>query len=109
MAIMDNMICVINSQMKEHNIEQLSKVKIVVGELTGVVPEVLEFCWQVYTEESSYKGAQLVIEKIPAVALCNKCTNEYLVNESLSCLSCGGGIKEIVSGKELYVDYIQGE
>ena len=109
MSIVDNLMQVINNQMTEHNIQQLNKVKIVVGELTGIVPETLEFCWQVYTEDSPYRGAQLEIEKLPAIAVCNKCANEYLINESPSCPKCGGGIKAIVSGKELFVDYIEGE
>ena len=109
MAILDNMLDVINFQMKEHNIKALKKVKIVVGELTGVAPDVLEFCWDLSIENSSYKEAILEVEKIKAVAICSKCTNRYLFSLGPVCNNCGGGVKEILSGRELYIDYIEGE
>lgn len=109
MAILDNMLDVINCQMKEHNIKALKKVKIIVGELTGVVPEVLEFCWQLSVENSPHEEAVLEIEKVKAAALCSKCANEYLISLGPACNNCGGGAREILSGRELYVDYIEGE
>ncbi len=111
MAIVDNLLAVINEQVKEHRLKQVSKVYLLVGELTGVVPDVLRFCWQVCTENTPYEGAQLHIDKIPAVALCRSCAAEYAFTqgECYSCPHCGGAVERIVSGKELYIDHIEGE
>ncbi len=109
LAIIENMLHVIDSQMKEHNIKHLNKVKIVVGELSGVVPDVLQFCWQVSTEGSDLELTVLELEQKPAIAICNCCNKEYSLKETPACPRCGGGVKEIISGKELYIDYIEGE
>jgi len=109
MAIMQNILEIINTQIKEYNLKKISNVKIVAGELTGVVPEIMEFCWQVCTENTPCAGAKLEIEKLPARALCRECSHEYDFLEKLSCPRCGGGIKKVLSGKELYVNFIEGE
>ncbi len=109
MAIADNMLNIVNIHKKKHELTRVSRVRVVVGELTGIVPESLEFCWQVCTEETPIEGAFLEIEKEPALALCNGCAEEYSFTTSLECPKCRGGIERVVSGKELYVDFIEGE
>lgn len=111
MAIIDNLLAIINEQVELNNLTKVSKVQLVIGELTGVVPDVMCFCWEVCTENTLLQGAELSIDQQPAVALCSKCGKEYKLKKctDYSCPRCGGAIKEFVSGKELYVDFIEGE
>ncbi len=111
MAIIDNLLAIVNEQVKLNNLKKVNRVQLVVGELTGVVPDVMRFCWEVCTENTPLQGAELSIDWQPAVALCEKCDKEYEVKKQMdySCPRCGGAIKDFVSGKELYVDFIDGE
>lgn len=106
---MENMLSIINAQIQANNLKTLHKVKIVVGSLTGIVPESLDFCWQICTENSNYAGAALEIEQRQAAALCSKCGREYPLKEDYSCPLCAGGIGQIIAGKELYIDYLEGD
>lgn len=109
MAIVSNMLAVIESNAVENKIQKVKRVKVVIGELSGVVVDSLEFCWQISTENTFMEGAEFEIEKKPALALCSKCGREYKFTEELSCPECGGAVQDIISGKELYVDYIEGK
>lgn len=110
MAIVENLVSAVGEQVVQHKLKQVTKVKVVAGELTGVVPDVLRFCWQVYTENiPACSGAELDIEQKPAVARCRSCAAEFEMRHNFSCPRCGGGIERVVSGKELYIDYIEGE
>lgn len=109
MAIVSNMLSVIESNAEENKMEKVKRVKVVIGELSGVVIDSLEFCWQISTENTFMEDAEFVVEKKPALALCSKCGGEYKFSEEFCCPQCGGAVQDIVSGKELYVDYIEGE
>ncbi len=109
MAVVDNVLEIVTAQAQEHGLKEIKRIKIVIGDLAGIVPDVFSFCWEVSTESTRYAGAVLEIETKPALAVCNKCAKEYVISESLACPYCAGGIKEIISGKELYVDFIEGD
>ncbi|WP_366922177.1 hydrogenase maturation nickel metallochaperone HypA [Metallumcola ferriviriculae] len=109
-AIVDNLITVVDDQVKEHQLEKVHRVHLVVGQLTGVVEDVLRFCWQVSAEGTPWEGAQLTVDQKAAVALCADCNVEYELKEQcFACPHCGGAIKSLVTGKELYIDYIEGD
>lgn len=81
---------------------RISEVKVEVGELSGVVPEALEFCFEACTKDTGLEGARLVIERIPAYGRCDACATEYRLQAHFDpCPSCGGYRVSIRSGEEL--------
>jgi hydrogenase nickel incorporation protein HypA/HybF len=111
MAIVDNLMGAVFEQIELHRLKRVYRVQIIAGELTGVVPEVLKFCWQISTENTPCQESELILINQPAIALCSRCGKEYQFKQGLeySCPLCGGGIKEMLHGKELYLDFIDGE
>ena len=111
LAIMDNLMSVLNEQIQVHNLKKVSKVQLVIGELTGVVPDAMRFCWEVCTEKTPCEGAELIIMPMPAVALCSGCSSEFPFkrDSDYCCPQCGEAVREMLSGKELYIDYIDGD
>jgi hydrogenase nickel incorporation protein HypA/HybF len=51
----------------------LELARVAVGELSAVVPELLEFAWQAVVAEGPDSGARLEIEWHPARQLCSRC------------------------------------
>jgi len=109
MAIVDNMMQVAESEAKTHQLRTVEKVKIIIGELSGVVPEILQTCWQMAAENTILDNAVLELEKKPAIALCRQCEAHFNFKENFLCPHCNGGVERIISGKELYIDFIEGE
>lgn len=82
----------------------VSSVELEVGELSGVIPEALEFSWDVAIKETPLENATLVINMIEANARCLDCGAEFKLQDSFSpCPSCGGFGREILQGQELKI------
>jgi hydrogenase nickel incorporation protein HypA/HybF len=85
-------------------------VTLEVGALSGIVPEAVEFCFDACTRDTLMEGAQLQIERIPAVAYCLDCRVQSGVSTFYdSCPACGGYRMELLSGNELRVKELEVE
>jgi len=83
---------------------RVTAVVLEIGELSSVVPEALEFCFEACSKGTLLEGAQLTIERIPALGKCHDCSKEFHLRSYYnSCPSCGSHQVTIISGEELRV------
>lgn len=89
----------------------VTAVTIQVGTLTGLVPEALQFCWELATEDSPLQGSKLDIQVIDALGYCPECQVEQpLTNlQSMRCPACQTPISQITGGKDLEILTIEVE
>jgi hydrogenase nickel incorporation protein HypA/HybF len=91
--------------------EQRSRVRIVrlrVGELSGVVPDSLDFSFTAITADTPLAASRLDMEEIPYRVHCRTCDATERCEPGLRpCPRCGGIDTEIVSGLELQVTEIE--
>lgn len=59
--------------MAEHGGGVLAEVRVAVGELTAIEPELLEYAWGALTADGPDRGARLVVEWRPANQVCPTC------------------------------------
>jgi hydrogenase nickel incorporation protein HypA/HybF len=80
-------------------------VHLQVGQLAGVVPEALAFCFELACSGSVLEGAELVAEPVEARARCAPCAFEWPVGmpPDLVCPQCGGARAELLAGRELQI------
>lgn len=94
----------------ENGITRVTAVKLVVGESHGALPDALEFAFRVLTEDTVCAGAALVIEKRPVLLQCRACGEKFGPRGfSFTCPFCGAGGAALLGGRELYVEYYEGE
>lgn len=94
----------------KHGITSVHTVKLVVGELHGALPDALQFAFEVLTEETVCAGATLIVAKKPLVLRCNPCDQEFRPDHiSWCCPGCNNYSHTIVSGRELFVEYYEGD
>jgi hydrogenase nickel incorporation protein HypA/HybF len=85
----------------------VSRVAVRIGHLRQVVPDSLEFCWDMVTDGTVLAGCRLDIEHVPAVAHCGACgARTQLERPVLVCGTCGGREATLESGEEFLVDSI---
>lgn len=83
----------------------VTRIKVVVGKLSTVVPDALSFAFQMLQEGTQFKDAKIEIEYVPLKIKCKDCRNEMELDEPfLFCRICDSFNVEIISGKELYVE-----
>jgi hydrogenase nickel incorporation protein HypA/HybF len=89
--------------------ESVSAVTVRVGELAGVVPEALDFAFEVARDGTALAGARLVVERVPARAWCEPCAEEFPVGMPpfFWCPGCDRPAPTLRSGRELQITGIE--
>ena len=61
---------IVGTTMKRADGRPVTQVTVRIGHLRQVVPDALQFGWEVLTESTDLKGCALVIEQVPAAVKC---------------------------------------
>ena len=80
---------------------RVSAVHVRVGLLSGVVPEAMEFCFDVVTAGGPLDGATLVVERVPGRVACRTCGAESPTEDLVLVCGCGSADVTVVAGQEL--------
>ncbi|AZQ38451.1 hydrogenase maturation nickel metallochaperone HypA [Streptomyces cyaneochromogenes] len=93
------------------DVTAVRSVRLRVGELAGVVPDSLAFCFELACAGTLLEGAELVTEPVPGRARCTPCAHEWAVGmpPSLTCPECQGADVELISGRELRIADVRWE
>ncbi|MEU3059509.1 hydrogenase maturation nickel metallochaperone HypA [Streptomyces subrutilus] len=90
----------------------VTTVRVQVGELAGVVPDALAFCFELACAGTVLEGAELIAETVVARARCGSCTTEWPVGmpPELCCAGCGSAADvDLLSGRELQIAAVHWE
>ncbi len=90
---------------------RVKSIRIILGRLTGVIPEYIRFYYEMLTEDKpGLAGAEVNIEIQPIVMRCGACGNEYESPDGVNeCPECGDAKGNLISGRELLIDSIEVE
>lgn len=81
---------------------RVTALKLRIGALSGVVPEALQFAWDVVRGDTVLADARLEIESVPAACWCVTCQAEFACQEFLSeCPRCHDLSGDLRRGREL--------
>ena len=109
LGIVFHMIKTVERIAEENVLTSVSSVTLELGEVSGVVPHELTSCWNwAVAQTEVLKGAELRIETIPAVTLCENCTHTYTtVSQGRVCPLCGSEETVPLQGNEIYLKEIE--
>ncbi len=83
-------------------------VDVKVGRLRQVVPDALEFAFELVASGTNVEGARLNVEHIPVRVLCARCRSESDRDGfPLTCAHCGNVDVQVVAGDELLVEALE--
>ena len=86
-----------------------AKLNATIAKVSGVVPHELTSCWNwAVAQTEVLKGAELRIETIPAVTLCESCNRTYpTVPQGRVCPLCGSEETVLLQGNEINLKEIE--
>ncbi len=110
-SLIHGLIEMVKESAADHGISHVDHVRLVIGEWHGALSQALNFAFKVLTRDTICEGAVLEIEKRSIRYCCQSCSKEFMVLQwpYVICPFCGAQIAELKQGKELYVDYYEGE
>ena len=108
LSIAQSIMQIVLSEAEKTSARKVVKVTILVGELAGVLPDSLTFCFNLLAKSTIAENASLVIETIPIKGYCPQCRSEFLIADvSYRCNACGNRRIELISGRELQVGKLE--
>lgn len=111
LGIAKDLFAKVNEKAKENKLKRITRIKIKLGEASGVKEKFLRHSFIDHILPGSIaEGAALEIAKEEVKARCETCGKSISAQEAgLSCPHCGGSELEIISGKDVYVESIEGK
>ena len=94
---------VVASVLERTGDRHVSVVRLRIGRLAGVVPEALEFCFDLATAGTPLEGASLELAEEQGRAHCRTCGTDFEMEDPFLLCDCGSADVALLSGRELSV------
>ncbi|HEY8890619.1 MAG TPA: hydrogenase maturation nickel metallochaperone HypA [Clostridium sp.] len=109
-SIIQNVVEIVTDKAIENKFTKVTKVSLKIGELSGVMPESLNFAFKSCIVDTLLEGSVLGIEKVKAIGECKECKQEFPIDHfNKLCPCCNKFCSSIISGYELYINTIEGD
>ncbi|MBI4913024.1 MAG: hydrogenase maturation nickel metallochaperone HypA [Acidobacteria bacterium] len=110
LSLMEGVLAIIEAEQRRSGFARVTRVVLEVGELSGALPEALEFCFSAVVQGSVAEAATLDLQMEPARAECCGCGREVTLRSRVDlCPDCGGFPGPPRSGLDLRVKSLEVE
>lgn len=108
LSIADNVIRIVQEQLKQHPSSRVKAVYLQVGVMSNVLVDSLLFGFETLIQDTDLCGAQLIVREIPVTVRCRACRHESPIDQfHFQCRQCAGDDVEVISGDELFIESIE--
>lgn len=107
LAIAQSVFDIAFGEANKHAAAKIRKIKLSIGEFSGVVKDALDFAFRVLKPGTPAENAEIEIEVIALRATCEQCGEVEcrLSDLKFTCTDCGRQLT-VTAGREMKVDYI---
>ena len=86
---------------------RVHSVRLRVGALCGVVPDSMQFCFELATGGTVADGARLDLDVEPGCARCRSCGEEFVLGDLILLCPCGSADVEVLAGRDLRIASVE--
>lgn len=109
-AIAEEIKNVVIQKLNENKGKKVKGIKLLIGEITSIVPEALKFAFNVVSKGTPMENALIHIKVLKAKAFCRNCSKKFKVNDYyFICPACHSSDVEIIQGREMIIQTIEME
>ena len=110
LSIMQGAMDAVLAEAERQRAARVLRVTMRIGDLTGLVPDSLQFAFEVLRENTPAAGAVLEVESVATTCYCESCRREFPAPAfDRTCPDCGSSPCEIAGGREVEVVSIEVE
>jgi hydrogenase nickel incorporation protein HypA/HybF len=108
LGIMQHIVEEVLRAVEYNGLTEIEAIVLQVGELSSIVPKYLRASYPAATDGTLLENADLVVEMLPANAVCRGCGMVFsLTADRSGCPRCESAGFEIISGREFYIKEIR--
>jgi len=108
LSITQKIFDIVVEQAEKEDAIAVKKINLVIGEMTGIVSDSVEFYFGFLSKGTIAEDAELVVRTIPTRAKCRNCGKTFQLGQfEWVCPGCGANNMEIIEGKELFIESIE--
>jgi len=101
LGITENIVNIALSKANEANATRITQINLVIGELSGFVPDCIQFYFDSFKEDTIAEQAVLRFDVVPAQLRCRDCAALFMPQDTMwSCPECLSQSVEIARGRE---------
>ena len=102
LGICDALLKMVRNIAQEEDLQEISRITIEIGSLSGVMPNYMADCWVAVTDGTELQDVEFVIEEVAGTAQCMDCGEEFVADlNRLCCPHCGGNKLAPLTGRDL--------
>jgi len=110
LAVTESILSIALQHATQAKAVRVTSLQLVVGQLSSIVDDSVQFYWDMISAGTICEGAQLHFERRPATLKCLDCDQTYTLSGELSdCPNCHSARIKVVAGEEFYLDSIEVE
>lgn len=110
LSVTQSITKIVEDEAKKNNVSKVLSIKLIVGQLSGVMPQLIQDYFELVAMGTVVEGAKLIVERIPAAIECSECGETSEIDRMrLRCPKCSSIEVKIVRGKEFYIESMEVE
>ncbi|EME68637.1 hydrogenase nickel incorporation protein hypA [Paramagnetospirillum caucaseum] len=111
MSLTEGVVRILEDQAAAHGFTRVRTVWLEIGELSTVVPDSMEFCFDAVARGNPLTAeAKLEIIRVPGTAWCMDCSKSVHVTSRVDlCPDCGGAKLAVTAGEEMRIKEMEVE
>ena len=104
-AILDTAL----SAAQQAGARRIVAIDLVIGELSGIMDDSVQFYFDILSRDTLAQGAQLRFQRQPAEVLCQECGHTYNAAPPLApfCPACGSPRMQVSGGRQFFLESIE--
>ena len=85
----------------------ISNIYLVIGQLSSIIDESVQFYWDMISEGTLAEGATLHFKRLPIIMTCNQCNHQFTPGgDDFKCPACKSDEITITQGEEFFLEAI---
>jgi hydrogenase nickel incorporation protein HypA/HybF len=108
LPVTKSIVKISSEEAEKHNAKIVKEIRIKVGVLTGLIPDSIQYYFDIISKGTLVEGAGLKIEKLPIRFRCNDCGCEDEAKAGIySCKNCESMNIKIIGGNEFFIESLE--
>lgn len=108
LGITQSIVDIATRTAREQKAEKILSVTVEIGDLSGVVADAVEFCYEACVQGTLLENSRLIINRIAGTGRCDDCGADASIdNMTFACPACGSYALQRTGGEELNIKEVE--